>query len=387
MTSVEMVADQTTAPPAILPGRDEQRHSAGPFLAVIIPALNEEAYIAGCLQSLIGQWPEQACEILVVDGGSTDRTPAIVAEFATRHPMVRLIPNPHRIQSAAMNLGARLASPRAAVLIRADAHAVYPADFVRRCVAELLRTGATSVVVPMHTMARDGNGLQRAIAAAQSSKLGNGGSAHRVGATSGFVEHGHHAAFDRAFFLSLGGYDESFTHNEDAELDHRASLSSGRIWMCADAPVVYFPRTSLAALAKQYAKHGGGRARTLRKHRLTPKPRQMAPVAALLGCAAGLAAAPILPAAAAATLAYPLACFGWGAAQAARRRDPWMLAAGPAMVVMHLAWAMGFLRSLARASRPPAEAMASVAPLAVAPLATEPRQPEPARVSVDTLSG
>lgn len=356
MRPAEMATAEAASLPATtetMPAQDGPWHRATPFLAIIVPTLNEEAYIAACLQSLIGQWPEQACEILVVDGGSTDRTADIVAGFTARHPMVRLILNPHRIQSAAMNLGARQASPRAAVLIRADAHAVYPGDFVRRCVAELLRTGATSVVVPMRNHARDGKGLQRAIAAAQSSKLGNGGSAHRVGTTSGFVEHGHHAAFDRAFFLSLGGYDESFTHNEDAELDHRASLSSGRIWMCADAPVVYFPRTSLGALARQYMKHGSGRARTLRKHGLRPRPRQMAPVAALLGCAAGLATAPLVPAAAAVTLAYPLACLGWGAVQAMRRGDPWLLASGPAMMAMHLGWALGFLRTVALGQRRP----------------------------------
>ncbi|TDH61070.1 glycosyltransferase family 2 protein [Dankookia rubra] len=331
--------------------------AAHPFVTVVVPALNEARYIEACLASLVKQWPAAACEIIGMDGGSTDDTVALVAAFAARHPApdfpsIRALPNPQRIQSAAVNLAARLAAPRATILIRADAHAHYPAGFIRRCVGDLLRTGATSVVVPMANRSQPGRGLQRAIAVAQSSRLGNGGSAHRARPRSGFVDHGHHAAFDRAFFLSVGGYDESFTHNEDAELDHRAQLAGGRVWMCAEEPVTYFPRQRLTALARQYFRHGAGRARTLLKHRLKPRPRQMAPVAALGLCLGGLLALPILPVASLLALAYPLGCFAWGAGQALAQRDPWMLAAGPALVTMHLSWAAGFLRSVVARGRP-----------------------------------
>src|SRR5262249_8906559 len=153
-------------------------------------------------------------EIIVVDGGSKDSTLRIVARMAARQPMIRLLHNPKRIQSAAMNLGAASASLRSAVVMRADAHAEYPPGFVSTCLHDLKESCATSVVVPMIATGR--SCLQRAIAAAQNSWIGNGGSPHRSGKQSGFVAHGHHALFDRRFFQELGGYDESFTHNEDA---------------------------------------------------------------------------------------------------------------------------------------------------------------------------
>lgn len=314
-----------------------------PFISIVVPTFNEEHYIEACLNSLLGQWPEGAYEILVLDGGSTDRTKQIVAAFCERCPAVVLLANPSRIQSAAMNLAAQLASGHATVLVRADAHALYPPDFVSRCLAALLLTNATSVVVPMQTKARSGGFLQTSIAAAQSSRLGNGGAAHRVGANSGFVEHGHHAVFDLAFFRSIGGYDESFTHNEDAELDLRAIEAGGRIWMCAEAPVTYYPRDRLYRLAQQYFRHGAGRARTLRKHRLRPKPRQMIPVVALAGCMAGVIAAPFLPMLALLALLYPTTCLTWGVVGTIMRRDPRLLAGGLALMTMHLSWAVGFL--------------------------------------------
>ncbi|KAA2211924.1 glycosyltransferase family 2 protein [Teichococcus oryzae] len=318
--------------------------TCAPLIALAVPVLNEEAYIAACLASLLEQNDRFRLEILVLDGGSTDRTAEIVRGLQARHPEIRLVANPARLQSAAINLAARIASPEAGILIRADAHAWYPPGFVTRIVTALREQNATSVVVPMLTEGREG--LQRGIAAAQNSRLGNGGSAHRTGRRSEWIDHGHHAAFDRAFFLSIGGYDESFTHNEDAELDHRAKLAGGRIWLCADAPCTYYPRKDLASLARQYMKHGAGRARTLLKHRMRPKPRQMAPVIALLGCLGGLALAPFWPIALLVPGLYGALCLGWGGLLAIRKRDPWLAGAGPAAITMHMAWGAGFLRSL-----------------------------------------
>ena len=289
--------------------------------------------------------------MLVLDGGSTDATRAVVGSIAERDPRVRVLDNPGRLQSAACNLGAVAAAPSVTTLIRADAHAVYAPDFVATCTRTLAETGATSVVVPLRTEAEEGpagSGFQRAVAAAQGSRLGNGGSAHRTGGVSGWVDHGHHAAFDRRFFTAIGGYDPWFTPNEDAEFDVRAVRAGGRVWLSAEAAVTYFPRRRVGALARQYANHGGGRARTLLHHRLRPKARQCAPLAVLALCAGGVALAPVRPRAALAPAAYVGGCSAWGAIAAVRAGDAWLLAMGPAAIVMHLSWALGFARVAAR---------------------------------------
>ncbi len=61
-----------------------------------------------------------------MDGGSTDRTVEIAHSMSAIHPNLRVVPNPKRIQSAAINLAARIADPRATALLQADAHALYP---------------------------------------------------------------------------------------------------------------------------------------------------------------------------------------------------------------------------------------------------------------------
>ena len=145
-----------------------------------------------------------------------------------------------------------------------------------------------SVVVPMRT--EGATCMQRAIAAAQNSLLGNGGSAHRLPGWSGFVDHGHHAAFDRKTFLELGGYDETFPFNEDAEFDRRLTTSGRRIFLDGANAIEYYPRDRFRSLSRQYYAFGRGRARTVVKHGAMPRLRQLAPVGVLLGCLASVAA-------------------------------------------------------------------------------------------------
>lgn len=341
-----------------------------PFVAVVVPTLDEEAHIRACLDTLLAQVDPSCGEILVVDGGSRDATRAIVAEMAAAHPHLRLVDNPKRLQAAAVNLAAIVASPRAEALVRADAHALYPPNFVADAVAALSERGAASTVVPMRTVGE--RAFQRAVAAVQGSLLGNGGAAHRRAVRSAYVDHGHHAAFERAAFLRLGGYDESFRCNEDAEYDHRLRRAGLRIWMCAEAAITYFPRERPTALARQYYAHGRGRGRTVMRHRIVPKPRQMLPPAALLGSTGGLALAAVEPAFIAVPALYLALCHGFGLAAAARRRDPALLASGFAATIMHVAWALGFLRSVASGlARAPS-------PAALAPLrAGTPGEPRP----------
>jgi succinoglycan biosynthesis protein ExoA len=332
------------------PGEASPGQTGNPFVSIVMPALNEENWIAAAIASIQPKTTDLDYEINVVDGGSTDATREIVLGLAASNPRIHLLANAKRIQAAAVNLAARVADPRARCIVRADCHAAYPPGFISRCVATLAATNAASVVVSMET--RGVTCLQKAIAAAQNSRLGNGGAAHRGAGHSGFVDHGHHAAFDRTAFLALGGYDETFSHNEDAEFDLRMTAQGRPIYLDADNSITYYPRSSLSSLARQYFAFGRGRARTVLKHRTRPRLRQLLPLAALSGCAVGLAVAPLLPLALALPAAYALACIGYGLVLAVCARSPCLAFSGVAAIVMHQAWACGFVAGIASASQP-----------------------------------
>lgn len=306
---------------------------------IVIPCLNEAAHIGGLLQRLRPAAARLGARIVVADGGSTDGTQGIVEELAAEDPRVILIANPKRIQSAAINLAVATFGDDADYLIRIDAHGGYPADYCDRLVEEAQATGADSVVVSMLT---SGTGaVQRAVAAAQNSRLGTGGSKHRHMSAGEWVDHGHHALMRIAAFRAVGGYDESFSHNEDAELDHRLRLAGYRIWMSGKTQMVYYPRSTLKSLFFQYLGYGRGRARNVLKHRMMPKLRQMIPLLVFPVVLMALLS-PIFVLAAVPFLVWAGVCLGYGIRTAISQRNPAIALAGVSVMVMHLGWSMGF---------------------------------------------
>jgi succinoglycan biosynthesis protein ExoA len=331
---------------------------------IVIPCLNEAKVIERVIAQILDDEGLADPLLLVADGGSTDGTRDIVAGVAARDRRVRLMHNPGKLQSAGVNLAVRMTGDDRPWLVRVDAHADYPKNYVSTLIAEARRTGAHSVVVSMDTR---GEGLfQRAVAAAQNSLLGTGGSAHRLATEGQWVDHGHHALFHLDSFDAVGGYDESFSHNEDAELDYRLTQAGGRIWLTDQARIGYYPRSTPRALWKQYFSYGRGRARTVLKHFTPLKVRQAAPLA-VAPAVASLALTPILWAFAIPALLWMAAALGYGLALGARRRDPAALLSGPAAMIMHLGWSAGFWAQLftwrrdGRDMAPPEAAMKAAA--------------------------
>ena len=317
--------------------------AAAKTVLVGIPTLNEAAHIETCVRSLLmGDDRLADIKIVVADGGSTDDTVAIVKSLAAEFPNVSVIDNPKRLQSAAINQVAASAAAEIKYMIRCDAHSIYPPGFVTQVADAMVRTQAASVVVCMDAVGTDC--FQKANAWIVDTPLGSGGSAHRGGTASGYYDHGHHAGFDLAYFRQIGGYDESFSHNEDAEYDHRLALAGGKIWLDADIRLSYLPRATVRSLAKQYYAYGRGRARNLMKHKAKPKLRQLAPVVNFLGLiAAGLGSA-VFPVFALYPAAYISALLLASIYIALKYKSACGLLAGLASGTMHIAWAAGFLR-------------------------------------------
>ncbi|MDX0425575.1 glycosyltransferase family 2 protein [Sinorhizobium medicae] len=310
---------------------------------IVIPCLDEASHIEALIEKLRPALTPLNAQIVVADGGSTDGTRDIARRLATEDPRVLFLDNPKRIQSAAINRAVAELGADSDYLIRIDAHGTYPDDYCERLVEDALATGADSVVVAMQTVGF--STFQKATAFAQNSKLGNGGSKHRSGAVGHWAEHGHHALMRIEAFKAVGGYDESFSHNEDAELDYRLGKAGYRIWMTDRTSMVYYPRAKIVPLFRQYFGYGRGRAKNFLKHRAMPGLRQMVPLAvapvvfgALLAIVNWMA---VLPAG-----VWAGACLGYGVWMALGQRNPYGPLAAVAAMVMHLAWSAGFWREL-----------------------------------------
>jgi glycosyltransferase involved in cell wall biosynthesis len=89
-----------------------------PLVSVVMPVRNGAAHLAEAVDSILAQ-SLAALELIVVDDGSTDRTPAILQEAAARDPRLRVESRPAGGIVAALNEGLALA--RSPLIARMDA--------------------------------------------------------------------------------------------------------------------------------------------------------------------------------------------------------------------------------------------------------------------------
>ena len=88
-------------------------------ISVIVPVYNVEKYLRRCLDSILSQEGADA-EIICVNDGSTDASPAILAEYAAEHPDLRILTQPNRGLGAARNAGLDAAEGEYVIFVDSD---------------------------------------------------------------------------------------------------------------------------------------------------------------------------------------------------------------------------------------------------------------------------
>ncbi len=78
--------DDTRAHVGTIPGAGENP----PLISLVLPVYNGERYLRGALDSIFAQTFSDF-ELIAVDDCSTDTTPAILAEYAARHPNMQVV--------------------------------------------------------------------------------------------------------------------------------------------------------------------------------------------------------------------------------------------------------------------------------------------------------
>lgn len=97
-------------------------------VSVIIPTYNREKYIGRAIRSLLEQsWPKENYEIIVVNDGSTDNTPAVLNAFGDLIKVINL--RKHKGLPYALNLGIRRALSR--FVVRVDDDDYVSEDFLK----------------------------------------------------------------------------------------------------------------------------------------------------------------------------------------------------------------------------------------------------------------
>jgi glycosyltransferase involved in cell wall biosynthesis len=121
------------------PGR-----STEPDVSFVVIAYNEEANIVRCLTSIISQVGDASFEVVVVDDGSSDATPSLVAKLATGRPEIGLIEHPrNRGRGAARHTG--ISAARGGLIAMVDADIVLPEHWLEQSRTAMEIHGADAV--------------------------------------------------------------------------------------------------------------------------------------------------------------------------------------------------------------------------------------------------
>ncbi len=113
--------------------------SCKPDFSLIIPVYNVEEYLPECLDSVLAQTFGNF-ELLAVDDGSTDNSPAILEQFAAQDARIRLLQQENAGPSAARNAG--VAAARGEYCLFVDSDDVVHPQLLEICHHLLTKHGA-----------------------------------------------------------------------------------------------------------------------------------------------------------------------------------------------------------------------------------------------------
>ncbi len=232
-------------------------------VSYVIPVLNEDAYIADAVRTVLEQEWAGPKELILALGPSSDRTDEVVAKLASDDSRIIVVRNPDTDIPVGLNLAIR--ASRYPIVVRVDAHSELEPSYTERAIAVLDRTGAVNVGGVMK--ARGKTPFQSAVARAYNSPFGLGGGSYHGGAEEGPAESAYLGVFRREVLDEVKLYDETIRRGEDWELNLRIRAAGHIVWFDPTLEVSYWPRESWTKLVRQFCATGIWRGELVRRYR------------------------------------------------------------------------------------------------------------------------
>jgi succinoglycan biosynthesis protein ExoA len=328
-----------------------------PKVSIIVPCYNEQSTILSMLKAFHRQtFPRAEMEVVIADGMSTDGTRAAIAAFQQDFPdlEVRVVENLNRFIPSGVNRA--IEASRGEILIRFDGHSKPYPDYVANCVAAHQAGRGDNVGGVWEIRPGADTWIATSIAVAASHPLGVGDALYRHAKYAAEVDTVPFGSFRRALIDQVGFFDESLLTNEDYEFNARILKQGGKIWLDPAIRSVYFARSTLRELLRQYWRYGFWKWYMLRRYPDTLRWRQALPplfVISLIGLAL---LSMFLPVArlllAAELLLYFSIMILAGFHAAIQQRKAFLILGVPLSIfAMHISWGSGFLWSMFTAGK------------------------------------
>lgn len=230
--------------------------SERPFVTVLIACRNEGRHIRPCLKSIDeNDYPKDRLEVIVLDGMSEDDTRKIVQEYALAHPYVKLIENPKKITTTALNIGIK--ASKGEYIVWMGAHSSYAKDYISKCIEASLKYGVENVGGAIVAVKRDESFMADCITKAISHPFGIGGAKFRIPPKEPtFVDTVFGGCYRRDVFDRIGLFNEDLERSQDIEFNLRLRKAGGRIMLVPDIISYYSARTDFWSFLKHNYSNG-----------------------------------------------------------------------------------------------------------------------------------
>lgn len=212
------------------------------IVSVAIVAYNEETSLPQLLRDLEMQdYPHDKMEILLIDSMSTDRTWQIMEDFQRTHSdflRVTLLKNPGKQIPCGNNVALKAYTGDA--IIRIDAHATMPPEFIRKNV-EVLESGEYASGGRRPNIIDGDSPWKQMLLAAEQSMFGSSISAARRSTEKFYPKSIFCGMYRREVFDKVGLYNELLPRSEDNDMSERIRRAGFRL--CYSPDIVYYQRT------------------------------------------------------------------------------------------------------------------------------------------------
>lgn len=225
-------------------------------VSIICPIYNEEQYIGKFIMSILAQdYPQESLEVFFVDGGSTDKTIEILKRYISERHNMSLLDNPQHTVPYALNKG--IAQSMGDIVVRIDAHCIYPSDYITTLVKYLHELDADNVGAVWHTVPAKDTAVCHAIAIASSHPFGVGDSKHKIGTKQIMrVDTVPFGCYRRDVFDRIGLFDTELTRNQDDEFNARLINHGGSIYLIPQLVINYTARDTIGKMCRMYYQYG-----------------------------------------------------------------------------------------------------------------------------------
>ena len=255
-------------------------------ISFIVVAYNAAGSLGALLEDLLAQTiPHEQIEALLVDSASTDATRAIMLDFAKATPFeVKVLDNPKRWLASGINVA--LAAATGDAIIRLDAHARIPKDFLENNLRALAR--GEDIVGGCVLGGAPSGAWESVLRTVDTSRFCGGAAPFRNGGEARYVDTLAYALYRREVYDRVGLYDERLRRTEDNDMHYRMRRAGYRFYFSPDIVSYHAARATMRGQLRQKWGNGYWIGRTMRIQPRCFAPRHLIPALFVLALLFGL---------------------------------------------------------------------------------------------------